>query len=74
MYRKIRCDEESWKLFKFRGELNKALVLASLPLFVAGCFECRACKHVLPSSQNKSVFQEITLTKYILKSINIYSI
>jgi len=26
MYRKIRCDEKSWKLFEFRGELNKALV------------------------------------------------
>jgi len=26
MCRKIRCDGESWKLFEFRGELNKASV------------------------------------------------
>jgi len=26
MYRKIRYDEESWKLFDFWRELNKALV------------------------------------------------
>ena len=24
MCHKIRCDEESWKLFDFQGELNKA--------------------------------------------------
>ena len=24
MCRKIRCDRKSWKLFRFRGKLNKA--------------------------------------------------
>jgi len=27
MCHKIRCDGESWKLFDFEGELNKALVI-----------------------------------------------
>jgi len=27
MCHKIRCDGESWKLFGFQGELNKATVL-----------------------------------------------
>jgi len=27
MCHKIRCDGESWKLFGFQGELNKALML-----------------------------------------------
>jgi len=31
MCRKIRCDGESWKLFEFRGELNKAQVSTTEP-------------------------------------------
>ena len=27
MYRKIRCDRKSWKIFDFQDELNKALLL-----------------------------------------------
>jgi len=30
MCRKIRYDGESWKLFEFRGELNKALLSGAL--------------------------------------------
>ena len=26
MYRKIRCDGDSWKLFGFWGELNKTFI------------------------------------------------
>ena len=26
MHHKIRCDEKSWKLFDFQGELHKAYV------------------------------------------------
>ena len=31
MCHKIRCDGESWKLFGFQGELNKALVIIIVP-------------------------------------------
>ena len=32
MCHKIRCDEESWKLFGFQGELNKAWRTAASPV------------------------------------------
>jgi len=32
MCRKIRCDRESWKLFGFRGELNKASSSVHVPV------------------------------------------
>jgi len=33
MCRKIRCDGESWKLFEFRDELNKAKQNKNLVFF-----------------------------------------
>ena len=33
MCHKIRCDGESWKLFGFQGELNKAKILKFFKIF-----------------------------------------